>query len=474
MKLKKTKIIATQWPATIWKEKLQALYDAWVNIIRFNFSHANYDFFSSNLADIKALNDAWLTNLSILLDTKWPEIRTKKTSEIVELSVWEHFYITSLSLEDNISIDDKKLVVCDYEYIVADLEIGKIIDIDSGLLKARVIDKDNSKLLCEALNSHKVSSTRHVNLPWTKIKLPGITESDKKDILFWIKHDFDFIALSFVRNKQNLEELKVFLKENNSKQVKIISKIESEEALANIDEIIENSDGIMIARWDLWTEIPFETLPMVQKNLANKSKAAWKFFIVATQMLESMITNPIPTRAEVTDIFNAAMQKADATMLSWETAAWAYPVEAVKEMRKILKTTESQMTYDHNYFSRDIWVDNHKKLLIKNAIYLSEDLEVKAIIVFTNTWFVAKTAAAFRPNLPVFTFSFDERVKKSLNIYFWLKNFVIEKQSNEKNIEKAIELLMDKWLVLFWDKLVCIFDKKVKDKIIPTIEVLSV
>jgi len=474
MHLKRTKIIATQWPATFWKEKLKWLYNAWVNVVRFNFSHANYEVFSENMANIKELNESWNTNLSTLLDTKWPEIRTKTTNEILDIQVWEEFYITSLDKEKNIDKQNTKLLVCDYEYIVLDVEIWKIIDIDSWLLKAEVIWKDNSKLICKALNWHKVTSKRHINLPWTKIKLPWITEEDKKDILFWIKQGFDFIALSFVRNKENLSDLKIFLKENNAWFIKIISKIESEEALENIDEIIEKSHWIMIARWDLWSEIPFETLPMVQKMIAEKCKTAWKFFIVATQMLETMITNPIPTRAEVTDIFNAAIQEADATMLSWETAAWSYPIESVIEMSKILNFTESQIKYNHSHFTRDIWKENDKKMLIKNAINLSEDLKVKAMLVFTNNWFVATTAAAFRPNVPVFTFSFDEKTRKSLNIYFWLTNFVIEKWENDTNIKNAIEKLIDKWLILFWDKIIVIFDKQLNDKIIPTIEVISI
>ncbi len=445
--LKKTKIIATQWPATAWKEKLKALYDAWANIIRFNFSHVNYDFFLENITAIKELNESWETNLSMLLDTKGPEIRTKKTDETVYLEKWEKFMLTSLDREDNIDKKWMKLIVCNYEYIVVDLEVGSIVDIDSWLLKAKVIEKNKWELICEALNSHKVTSLRHLNLPWTKVRLPWITESDKKDILFWIENNYDFIALSFVRNKLNIQELRDFLKENNWEWMKIISKIESEEALENIDEIIENSDWIMIARGDLWVEIPFETLPMVQKTIADKCKDAWKFFIVATQMLESMIVNPIPTRAEVTDIFNACMQKADCTMLSWETAAWDYPIQAVKEMKRILKVTESQINYKHNYFSRDLWKDNYKKLLIKNAIYTAEDLEVKAIVVFTNTGFVAKTAAAFRPNLPIFAFTNTQKVKRSLNINFWLKNFVIEKKTNEENIESAKKILLEKDLV---------------------------
>jgi len=473
MKLKKTKIIATQWPATAWKDKIKELYEAWANVIRFNFSHANYEFFKENIDVIKELNDSWETNLAMLLDTKWPEIRTKRTDEIIYLSTWEKFLLTSEDREENIDKKDMKLVVCNYEYIVPDLKIGSIIDIDSWLLKAKVIDKTPWALVCEALNSHKITGLRHVNLPGTKVRLPWITSKDKEDILFWIKHDFDYIALSFVRTRENILELKNFLKENKAEWIKIISKIENEEALENIDEIIDESDWIMIARWDLWVEIPFETLPMVQKTIADKCKQAGKFFIIATQMLESMIVNPIPTRAEVTDIFNACMQKTDATMLSGETAAGDYPVKAVEEMAKILSFTETQIKYKHDYFSRDLWEDNYKKLFIKNAIYTAEDMDVKAILVFTNTGFAAKTAAAFRPNLPVFAFTFSDFVRRKLNIYFGLNSFIIPKKSNEENIDSAKKLLKEKWLLKKWEKLLTVYDSDFSDKLIPTIKIIE-
>ena len=210
-------------------------------------------------------------------------------------------------------------------------------------------------------------------------------------IAFAVEKWTDFIALSFVRNKWNIDELRKYLKELNAPaNIQIISKIENQESLDNLDEIIESSDWIMIARGDLWAEVPFETLPVIQKMIADKCKKQWVFFIIATQMLESMIDNPIPTRAEVTDIFNAAMQKADCTMLSWETAAWKYPIEAVETMTNILKYSETQIIYKHDYFTKDLWIHENRKQLIKNAIYTAENINAKAMIFFTKSWFMAK------------------------------------------------------------------------------------
>ena len=474
--LKKTKIITTLWPATDSKEKIEKLYNAWANIIRMNYSHSNYEYFGWIIDAVKKLNNEWKTNLGILTDTKWPEIRTKSIDEKIPLEKWEIFILTTTSNEDNITNEkNRQIIVCDYEYIVTDLDIGHIIDIDTWLLNARVIGKKTWELICEALNTHSIGSKRHLNLPWIKIHLPGITESDKRDIAFAVEKWTDFIALSFVRNKWNIDELRKYLKVLKApSNIQIISKIENQESLDNLDEIIEASDWIMIARWDLWAEVPFETLPVIQKMIADKCKKQWVFFIVATQMLESMIDNPIPTRAEVTDIFNAAMQKADCTMLSWETAAWKYPIEAVETMRNILKYSETQIIYKHDYFIKDLWIHENKKQLIKNAIYTSENLNAKAIMIFTNWWFMAKTASAFRPNLPVFTFTYTDSLLKKLAILFWLKTFLIEKKSNEENVENAINILKNKELVKIWDVIVTVYWIEKWYEITPSIQIITI
>ena len=471
---KKTKIIATQGPATNTEEKLEGLYNAWANVIRFNFSHVNYEEFEKNINKVKKLNSENKTDLALLLDTKWPEIRTKRTDEVIELKKWEEFLMTDSTRENNITTEGKKLIVCNYEYIVPDLEIWDIIQIDSGLLACEVIWKNIWELLCKALNSHSIKWLRHVNLPWVKLKLPGITESDKNDIAFWVKQGFDFIALSFVRNKENIIELQEYLKELNSSWIKIISKIESQEALDNIDEIIEYSDWIMIARGDLWVEVPFETLPIIQREISIKCKSEWKFFIVATQMLESMIENPIPTRAEVTDVFNWVMQKADCLMLSGETAMWAYPVEAVKEMSKVILFTEWQVKYKHDYFSRDLWVDEAKKILVKSAIFTWENLWLKALLVFTKTWFTAEIAAAFRPSLPLYSFSYSENIAKKQNALFWVQPFVIEKKTNEENIYIAIDKLKSKNLLKEWDKIIVVYDLRKNGIKIPYTTIIEI
>lgn len=473
--MKKTKIIVTLWPTTDRSEIIEKMYKAWANIVRMNYSHTNYEYFEKIISKVQKLNEKGKTNLGILTDTKWPEIRTKAINEKIDLKSWEIFILTTILNENKIKSNDRKKIVCDYEYITKDLNIWYIIDIDTWLLRAKVLEKHKWFLVCKSLNTHSIWSKRHINLPWIKLKLPGITESDKKDIAFAISKWTDFIALSFVRNKSNILELRKYLKELNApKYLQIISKIENQEALDNIDEIIEESDWIMIARWDLWSEVPFETLPIIQREIANKCKANWTYFIVATQMLESMIQNPVPTRAEVSDIFNAAMQKADCTMLSWETAAWKYPVEAVKAMSKVLKYTEANIKYKHDYFKRNLWIHEDKKILIRNTVFTAENLWAKNILVFTKSWFMAKTISAFRPNMHVFAFTYTDCLRKKLTILFWLKTFLIEKKSNEENVQAALKQLKEKKLVKKWDKIVTVYWIEKKDEIIPSIQVIEI
>ncbi len=474
--LKKTKIITTVWPASDTKEFIEQLYLNWANIIRINYSHSNYDYFGKIINYVKDLNKSWKTNLWLLADTKWPEIRTKTIENKINIEKNELFILTTINSENKIeNSENKKVIVCDYEAILTDLPVWHIIDIDTGLMKCEVIEKTENYLLCKAKNKHIIWSKRHLNLPWIKIKLPWITESDKKDIAFACNLWTDFIALSFVRNKENILELKEYLKQIKAEQnIQIISKIENQESLDNIDEIIEYSDWIMIARWDLGAEIPYETLPIIQKQIADKCKQAWKYFIVATQMLESMIDNPIPTRAEVTDLFNAVMQKADCTMLSGETAAWKYPIEAVKTMKNVLKSSETQIKYKHDYFSRNLGEHENKKQLIKNAIYTAENIWAKAMMIFTKSGFMAKTTSAFRPNLPIFTFTFSDSLIKKLTILFWLKTFLIENKLNHENIEVAMNILKQKKLISKWDQIVTVYGIERIWGIVPSIQVITI
>lgn len=471
--MKKTKIIATVWPATESEEKLIEMYESGVNIIRFNFSHATHEH-SKIIADrVKKLNKEWLTNLSLLLDTKWPEIRTGILSEKISYEVWEK---VKIYIDD--SKRDEKWLFCDYPYLVEDLNIWDEIIIDSGLCKAKVLEKNADYLLTEFLNSCTLWSKRHINLPGVRLKLPGITDKDKEDVLFAIENDYDFIAMSFVRNKENIAELKDFLKEHNASHIKIISKVENEEAIENLEEIVKYSDWVMVARWDLWIEVPIEKLPFYQKQIVDLCLANGKFFVIATHLLETMIENPFPTRAEVSDIYNSVLANTDCTMLSWETTTGKYPIESVKMMTQVIQEAEKNRNITSINFS---WENlgkkwNQKKILVKNALQIACDIEAKAFIIFTQYWFLPKMAAAFKPNINMYAFTNEEKTFRFLNVLFGINPIFLEKFSSdyEANLESAIELLKKKWILFSGEKIVMVWDTQKNWKEIPTIKIVEV
>lgn len=471
--MKKTKIIATVWPVTQSKEQLEKIYHSWVNIVRFNFSHATFDGARPIADTIKELNKEWKTQLSLLLDTKWPEIRTGIIEKKIELIAWSNVKIV---------VDDAKRweddIFCDYEYLLEDIKVWETIIIDSGLCNVRVKEIHNDFLIWEVLNTCIIGSKRHINLPGVKLKLPGITAKDKEDVLFAIENNYDFIAMSFVRNKENIQELRDILKEYSATHIKIISKIENQEAIENLEEIVQHSDGVMVARWDLWIEVPIEKLPFYQKEIAKLCLKYGKFFIIATHLLETMIENPFPTRAEVSDIYNSVISSADCTMLSGETTTGKYPIEAIQMMTKVIMETEKSILNIHNDFSNDGLTirDIEKKSLIKHAISIAEELDAKAIIILTKTWLLARLAAGFRPNIDVYAFSKSKKSLNFMNILYGIRPKLLESWNDDymNNVEWAIEKLKKENNFMAWDKVIAVSDIQKHGKEYPIIEIIEV
>lgn len=329
-------IIATIWPATQSQERLKYLYENWVRILRFNCSHASHEWMKEVLDSARAVERAVWNRFAFLLDTKWPWIRTWELTNPVEYKKWEEIKI----VVDKNLVKNEKIMYVDYPHIIKDVEIGSIVRIESWLLDIKIVKKTKDYIVWTAENDATITSKRHVNLPWIPIRLPWLTQKDKEDILFAIDHNMSYVALSFARKWEDVQELKEFLYKNGGAHLKVIAKIENQEWIDNISSIIRNADAIMVARWDLWAEVPVETIPSHQINLIWKAKRKWKKVIVATQMLESMIENHFPTRAEVSDIFYAVSQWADYLMLSWETSMWKYPISCVKVMNKIISEAE--------------------------------------------------------------------------------------------------------------------------------------
>ncbi len=470
--MKNTKITATIWPATDNEESLIKLYEAGVNVIRFNFSHANYDNVEKMVNLIKKLNKSWKTNLSYLLDTKWPEIRTWVLDEKISYKAWDKFKI----FVDE-SLRWKNDLYCDYKYIIDDLEVWNVIKIDSGLFDVNVVGKWNTYLEVVALNDALIWSKRHINLPWVRLNMPWITEKDKEDILWGIKHGFSFIGASFIRRRENILEIKELLKANWWEHIKIVSKIENQEAMENLDEIIDETDWIMIARWDLGIEVPVEKIPKYQYKMIQKCRELGKFTITATQMLETMIDNPFPTRAEVSDVFNAVMQGTDSLMLSWETAVWKYPIKTIEMMTSIIKEAEKVVKHEHkNFIPR--WNDQYcpkKMSLIKNSLSMWEDMWIKGIVLFSGSGVTAKIVSGYKPNTPVFAFTNNEKALLYMNILLGIKPSLLDGYDSndyEKNVENAKEYLKTQWNFSYGDEVLVIYYSKSKNWAhVPTIKI---
>lgn len=472
--MKRTKIIATVGPATANKEKLLALYNAGVNIIRFNFSHANYEE-SKRISDIiEELNQSGLTNLSRLLDTKGPEIRTGDLSEKILFRQGDILKVFTAQGKQ-----EEKSLFCDYPYLSEDIEVGGSVVLDSGLLSVKVLEKHTDYVLVEAMNSATIGSRRHVNLPGVRLRMPGVTPKDKEDILWGIKNGFSFIGASFIRNASNVKEMRDFLDENGGEHIQIISKVENQEAIDNIDEIVLASDGVMVARGDLGIEVPIEKLALYQKEMVTKCKANGKIVVTATHLLETMIDNPFPTRAESSDVFNSVLQKPDCLMLSWETAIGAFPIEAVKMMSSIIKEAEKNSEYTHASFTslelseRDI----EKKLLIKSGIFIGEDLWAKALIILTKTGKLAKLASSFRPKIQTYAFTQSEITVKACNWFFGIEPILLEgwdSKDYNKTLENALTVLLEKGLIEKEDKVVAVNDIQKNGAEIPVMEIIRV
>lgn len=472
---KRTKIIATHGPALQWEEDLLRLYDGGVNIIRFNFSHAQYDKVRETLEIMRKNNRNGRAALSMLLDTKWPEIRTGDITEKQKYTRGDVFRFY-LSVED--FQEDGKALFCDYPYLWEDAFEWQIIDVDSGLFQIKVLSIWEKYLEVEAQNDALIGSRRHVNLPWVKLKMPGITEKDKQDIKFAVEESMDFIAMSFVRTGENVRELREYLKELGGEQIKIIAKIENEEGIENLSEIIDASDGIMVARGDLGIEVPIEKLPTYQANMVQETLSKGKFTIIATHLLESMIENPFPTRAEVSDIYNSVMQRTDAVMLSGETAAGKYPMSAVKVMSSTIVEAEKNIVAQHRDFSAEGLTsrDLEKKSLIKSAIYSAEEMWVQALFIFTKSGKLARLASSFRPNLPIYAFTPYLESVAYMNVLYWVYPYLIKKWDTEfiENIYTAIDICKSEWLLKVGDRIVLVNDIRKNGREIPLVELMEI
>ncbi len=414
--MKKTKIICTMGPNADNDEVLQALVRSGMDIARFNFSHGTHEEQKARMDHLKRVRKEQNRPVAILLDTKGPEIRTGvlENGGKVLLREGEEFTLTSEEIAGN-----EKKVYQTYPQLAKDVKPGDTILIDDGLIGLTVMEIQGLDIVCQIKNGGELGQRKGINVPNVSVNLPAITERDREDIVFGIEQGIDFIAASFVRNADAVREIRAILKEHGADHVDIISKIENSEGIANIDKIIAVSDGIMVARGDMGVEIPAYEVPHVQQMIVQKCNQKSKPVIIATQMLDSMIRNPRPTRAEVTDVANAIREGADAIMLSGETAMGKYPVETLQMMAQIAESTEQHLPYDgvpHYHSMRgDANVSNAVGVA---AVRTALNVQAKCIVTPTMSGQTARLMSHFRPQTPIYAVTPNDWAQRKMQIYW--------------------------------------------------------
>ncbi|WP_174729564.1 pyruvate kinase [Mesobacillus harenae] len=452
--MRKTKIVCTIGPASESLEKLTELMDTGMNVARLNFSHGDHQEHGQRIKNIRSAAQSTGKTVAILLDTKGPEIRTNDMENgAVELTAGQ-----DISVSMNQVLGNAERFSVTYENLINDVHSGSRILLDDGLIGLQVtsIDKANNEIKTKVLNSGTLKNKKGVNVPGVSVKLPGITEKDAKDILFGIEQGVDFIAASFVRRASDVLEIRQLLEENNASHIQIIPKIENQEGVDNIDEILEISDGLMVARGDLGVEIPAEEVPLVQKELIRKCNFFGKPVITATQMLDSMQRNPRPTRAEASDVANAIFDGTDAIMLSGETAAGQYPVEAVQTMHNIASRAESALDHKNILTNRSKNTEHNITDAIGQSVaHTALNLQAKSIITPTESGHTARMISKYRPKAPIVAVTANDHVCRRLALVWGVYPQLGEvAKSTDEMLDSAVQESLNSGLVSHGDLVV--------------------
>ncbi|MDG1039430.1 MAG: pyruvate kinase [Polaribacter sp.] len=421
---KKTKILATLGPATNTKEIISRLVDAGVNVFRINFSHADYENVKARIKDIREINEEKNLHVAILADLQGPKLRVGVMEENVILKDSDTFIFTT-----DECIGDNKKAFMTYQNFPKDVKAGENILVDDGKLMFNVIATNKkNEVTTKVIVGGVLSSKKGVNLPNTKISLPALTEKDMKDAIFAIEQNVDWIALSFVRNPEDLRKLHDLISQKSDYRIPVIAKIEKPEAVENIDALIPYCDGIMVARGDLGVEIPMQEVPLIQKMLVQRAKLARIPVVIATQMMETMITNAVPTRAEVNDVANSIMDGADAVMLSGETSVGAHPIRVIEKMTEIIKSVENSPLIKVPQAPPHIRTDRFiTKAVCHHAALMANDVAAKAISTLTNSGYTAFQISAWRPTSYILAFSSEKRILAKMSLLWGVRSFFYDK-----------------------------------------------
>ncbi|RKR14940.1 pyruvate kinase [Maribacter vaceletii] len=460
---KKTKIVATLGPATSKKEVLRDMINTGVDVFRINFSHADYEDVTERVKMIRELNDELGSNVSILGDLQGPKLRVGvMAGEVVVSPGDEITFVTGEAFEGN-----SERVYMNYAKFPEDVKAGERILLDDGKLMFEVVSTNKKdEVKAKVIQGGPLKSKKGVNLPNTDISLPALTEKDVKDAIFAISLEVDWIALSFVRFSQDLIDLQNIIKEHSEHKIPIIAKIEKPEAVENIDKIVSYCDGLMVARGDLGVEVPAHEVPLIQKQLVLRAKRARIPVIIATQMMETMITSLTPTRAEVNDVANSVMDGADAVMLSGETSVGNYPVQVIDKMASILESVEGS---DLIKVPQEPPHIKTKRYITKSVCYhaslMANEIKAKAISTLTNSGYTAFQISAWRPSAHILVFTSNKRILTQLNLLWGVKAFYYDRYvSTDETIEDVNKIACQKGFLEEGDMLISLAAMPIKDK----------
>lgn len=470
---RKTKIIFTVGPATQDEATLERLIQAGVDICRINMAHADHAWTREIIRRVRTVCKRVGRHIAIMMDVKGPEIRTGDVPETFELEKGEIIDFTFGQGIGSLGEDGVRRVDLNYPGFSKDIKVGDTVLVDSGLMRLLVLEiKEDQYVRCEVIIPGPLGNRRHINLPGVRVNLPALTKKDEGDVDVGVEEGVEFFALSFVREPDDLDIFHRYLSDQGS-PAKVIAKIEDQQAIRNLEDIIKASDGLMIARGDLGVECPFEDLPIIQSRAISACIQNTTPVIVATHMLESMIDSPIPTRAEVTDIANAIREEADCVMLSGETTIGKYPVECVETINRIAKRMESE---DGPVLREDLVLKLPKSKMLRSAVSLAAELEDAGVVVFTRRGLLAQKLSSLRPNMPVYAFTDNNDVFSQLLIMRGIEPFFMEFDSTdpERTIQHAFKLLEARNWVKIGASMVVITNVIAGEKIIDTIQLREV
>ncbi|HWE92777.1 MAG TPA: pyruvate kinase [Tepidisphaeraceae bacterium] len=458
-----TKIVATVGPATESRERLGQLILGGVDVIRLNMAHGTGEWVTLLVKRIREVSTEMQRHVAVMMDVKGPEIRTGVVVDPIDLKIGDDFEFYTAGPTEGV-----RGINVNYPGLPADVSVGAIVLVDSGLIRLQVLEKDATHVRCRVITPGKLGSRRHINLPGVEVNLPALTEKDERDIRVGVEAGIDFVALSFVRKSDDIAALRSLLDGLGSK-ARIVAKIEDQGGLRNLEGIVKAADAVMVARGDLGIEIDYHTLPLVQTRIVETCLAFGKPVIIATHLLESMISAPMPTRAEISDVCNAVRERADAVMLSGETTTGLYPLECVEVLKNILRSTEPS---EKRGLNEVIQLTEPKSKMLRSAAVLAQDLEQSGIVVFTRSGFLAYTLAALRAvGVPIYAFTDDEALFRQLLLPWGVEPFLMPFSADpEETIRNALTYLKRREWCGAGTWLVVITNALAHEKVVDTIQ----